>query len=272
MTSSFTTFTNPVTGLEKVIEGFKNPKLTKSFSNVHELGKQDQILWVLWVIDVKFPTVDFVPPEWISEILLALKISSTPNKVKKALATAKGKSHSKKIEGQIFYKIMQKGITHLQDIEGKDQTPIYRIGGSTPRRDKQFLADIIKSSKGVIKIVDPYYGVNSLLMLEKFDFGKSIQLLTGKLGYGEKQTTFSNELRDFKKEHKKIELAVFPHPQEFHDRYILTKHSVIFLGHGIKDIGGKESFILIFEGNAGKSIISDLEKNFDDRWKNSTIL
>jgi len=274
MTTPEKKYTNPLTDIDKVIKGFKNPKIIEKYPNIHNLELlKDQILWVLWVIEEKFSTVGYVPPEWISEILIeGLKISAPPDKVKKALATVKGLAHPRKIQGQLFYKIMQKGITRVEVTSGKDQTPVYRIGGTTPRKDKQYLIDIIKTSKGEIKIVDPFYGINSLTMLESLDFGKPIKLLTAKFGDGKKEVKFSHELKDFKKEHKKIEIRVYQNPSELHDRYIITKKSVIFLGHGIKDIGGKESFILVFEGKSGKTIISDLEKNFDDRWNNSTSI
>lgn len=265
-------FVIPSTGIETVIAGFKNKKLIKSYPNVHEYTKlRDQILWVLWIIEEKFSAVGYVPPEWISEILVeSLRIDSNPNTVKKALATIKKKAHPKKIEEQTFYRIMEKGIQHLKDISDDDKTIVYRIGGSTPRRDKQFLADVMKNTSGEIKIIDPYYGSKSLNNLEKFASNKSIKLLSVDLDRNEKPHVFASDLRDFKKDYKKFELRLFPNnPKELHDRYILTKDSVIFVGHGIKDLGGKESFILVFQGNTGKNILNDLDKKFVERWNNS---
>ncbi|WP_205097854.1 hypothetical protein [Candidatus Nitrosotenuis uzonensis] len=200
-----------------------------------------------------------------------MKIGAQPEKVKKALATISDKAYPKKIEGQTFYKIMEKGIQHLKDISGEGKTLVYRIGGLTPRNDKQFLADVLNSAKGEIKIVDPYYGSKSLANLDKIVNNKSIKLLSVQLDRSENPRTFQTDLSDFKKQHKKFELRVFPNnPKELHDRYILTKDSVIFVGHGVKDLGGKESFILVFQGDTGKGILKDLEKTFEDRWNRST--
>lgn len=90
------------------------------------------------------------------------------------------------------------------------------------------------------------------------------------MGRGEKSSAFSADWRYFKMQFNHIDINLYNTPGDLHDRYIITNNSVIFLGHGIKDFGARESFIIIFEKGAGKNILADLNKQFDDRWRNST--
>lgn len=262
----------PIISIETLIEQIKKTDLT-SLPDVHKLTKPlEKSLWALNLLDEKFPILAYSPADVIAEILTeGVGVKMTALSVTKTLAKAGDKVNSKENGKETVYKIMKTGKDHLNDISGEGKTPIYKIGGQTPYSDKQYLVDVVEKSSGEIKIVDPYYGTNSLKMLGKLDFGRPVKLLTGRLS-GVSQTTFSQELQDFKTEHTSIEIAVYPNTSELHDRYIITNDSVIFLGHGIKDLGGKESFILIFEKQIGQDIILDLSTNFDQKWLNSTIL
>lgn len=249
-----------------------------AYPNIHELKcPLDQVLLALWIIDEKFPSLKYFPADAIPEILAdVFRVSMSVAVVKKALAQSNGKAHPKQSGGETLYRIMEKGIAHLKNISGEGKLQVYRIDGKTPRQDKQFLADVLKSSKSEIKIIDPYFGSRTLDNLEKLDFGKPIKLLTEKIQLERNQSSsaFNTDLSDFKTNHNKFEVRKFPNnPKELHDRYILTKNSLIIVGHGIKDIGGKESFILTFEGkNVDTDILTDLHRKFDERWNNSTPL
>lgn len=277
MTKPSSSIQSQIIRIETLVDTLKKSDLTE-YPNIHDLNNTlDQILLALWVVDEKFPSLKYVPPDAISEILVdVFRVSKNVKSVKNALAQAKGKVHPKESSGEILYRIMEKGINHLKDISGEGKLQVYRIGGNTPRKDKQFLADVIESSKSEIKIIDPYFGSRTLDNLENLDFGKPIKLITTKIQLENNQSmsAFSTDLRDFKINHRKFEGRKFPNnPKELHDRYILTKNSLIIVGHGIKDLGGKESFILTFEGkNIDTDILTDLHKKFDERWLNSTPL
>ena len=71
------------------------------------------------------------------------------------------------------------------------------------------------------------------------------------------------------KEFPDSEFKAYPSPHELHDRYLLFDKEVWFVGHGIKDIGAKESFVVILQDPFGKEIRSTLRDSFDERWSNS---
>src|SRR5205814_8817511 len=97
-----------------------------------------------------------------------------------------------------------------------------------------------------------------------------LQILTGKTN--ENPTAFSRELEDFKKEVPALEIRRFSAHHELHDRYIIADNALVIVGHGIKDIGNKESFLLLLKGDATADLRKTLREKFDDRWKKSIPL
>jgi hypothetical protein len=79
-------------------------------------------------------------------------------------------------------------------------------------------------------------------------------------------------LQDFKKEHPHTEFRVAANPRNLHDRYVVTQGQLLIIGHGLKDIGGKESFMI----RIGEEIASDLIKEtiniFDSHWSFATLI
>ncbi|MDE2217136.1 MAG: hypothetical protein KGJ87_08275, partial [Planctomycetota bacterium] len=59
---------------------------------------------------------------------------------------------------------------------------------------------------------------------------------------------------------------------ELHDRYIIAKNALVVIGHGIKDLASKESFIIFLPEKLVTGFLPKLKKIFDERWKKSTKL
>ena len=57
-----------------------------------------------------------------------------------------------------------------------------------------------------------------------------------------------------------------------HDRYILTSDFLILLGHGLVDIGNKESFVVQFRRDLIESIWESVKQSFDSRWEKAKPL
>jgi hypothetical protein len=65
------------------------------------------------------------------------------------------------------------------------------------------------------------------------------------------------------------DLPAYPFPYELHHRYLLFDKEVSFVGHGIKNIGERESFVAILREPFGKDIRNALVESFDTRWASS---
>jgi hypothetical protein len=76
---------------------------------------------------------------------------------------------------------------------------------------------------------------------------------------------------DFKKEYGTVELRRSS-GKDLHDRYIIARGHFFIIGHGIKDLGNKESLIVAVEDKYGRDIRLTIAKNFNARWKSATPL
>jgi hypothetical protein len=130
---------------------------------------------------------------------------------------------------------------------------------------------IIEILQGDLCIVDPFYGNGTFFVLEKFGKTRKIRFLSSQLGNEEQQnpTKFDINLRRFKKEFKNIELRKFDKPYELHDRYIIAKNALVIIGHGIKDLANKESFVIFLPEKLVKNFLPQLKERFEQKWKKS---
>lgn len=157
----------------------------------------------------------------------------------------------------------------LQDLElecNKDNNVFY-IDGNKPWTDRNSLfPEFIKRLEGEILILDSYYGLGTLHILSQFPKNKKIRFLSGQLGTWEKQSEFSKEFIGFKKEFQNIELKVYTKFYELHDRYLISDNFLVLIGHGLKDVGNKECFLIALPSNEVSEIIKNLRQKFEERW------
>lgn len=81
-----------------------------------------------------------------------------------------------------------------------------------------------------------------------------------------KEKTFiGKSLHDFISEYPHVEVLK-AQGAALHDRFILSKDELILLGHGLKDVGGKDSFIVRLERRLAGDIITNVSQDFDRKW------
>ncbi|MCI0334048.1 MAG: hypothetical protein L0228_12590, partial [Planctomycetes bacterium] len=71
---------------------------------------------------------------------------------------------------------------------------------------------------------------------------RPIRFLTRKPDSAEK-ITIEQKLKEWKQQHGSVEFRKSAH-DELHDRFVLGKNDLIILGHELKDIGQKDSFVM----------------------------
>lgn len=74
-----------------------------------------------------------------------------------------------------------------------------------------------------------------------------------------------DRLREFRTEHSQFAFRKCP-ITSIHDRYVCTDTSLVLLGHGIKDIGSKESFIVNLDRSIAGGVIDSVLSGFAERW------
>ncbi len=213
---------------------------------------------------------EYLTVEAILACLEAIDISIKQLKITRALAGAGNKINRKVFDRDIKYKITIHGRRYIEEISSNNKLSLLYIEANTPRTARKKLDDLLKSFKGVVRVCDPYYGIRTFDTLELFPKSCSVLFLTGITT--DNQSKLNNVIKDYKKERPKTEIRIVANVKDLHDRYILSDDSFMIIGHGIKDIGNKDSFIIKIDKSLTPDLLLQVKNNFDNRWKSGSIL
>lgn len=214
--------------------------------------------------------VERLTSEHIVACLEAAGVAIKKLSVNRALAGATGYISPKKEENETSYKLMTKGKREIEQVLGGEKMAVIRIEQNQPRTARLELGDILKNLSDVVRICDPYYGVRTLDLLDNIPVKTKVQFLTAKTN--EPGHKLKGALKDFKKERPNIEFRLASGNAGLHDRYVITNNFILILGHGLKDIGGKESFIIRLDKDLVPNLIRETTKSFDDKWNVGTTI
>jgi hypothetical protein len=115
-----------------------------------------------------------------------------------------------------------------------------------------------------VHICETYFGKGTMDLLGSIPDACTVRVLVGKT-----TDVSPQEVKAFKKQHPRFEFKQYTQ-QELHDRYLVDDRGLVILGHGLKDIGGKESFVILLEKSLVPDAIRDILNAFEDRWKLAT--
>jgi hypothetical protein len=203
----------------------------------------------------------------VEHIVAALEVAGvavTKTQISKAFSRAGDRVSRSMLSGETSYRIMTKGRRQIEPFIQSGEIHVSYIQGGKPRTARKILSELLNNLSGDIRICDPYYGVRSLDALEMLPDSCNVKFLTAQST--ENAVKLTGAIVDFRREHIKTEIRIFPDPKAIHDRYVLTDNNLLILGHGIKDIGNKESFVISVSNEQAGDLISSLIKVFDERW------
>lgn len=254
--------------IQRLIKKFS--EINKSeFPNVHVFKNPlERGLWVLLVAKNKLG-VKGLSSKNIAEILVNEGISVTPASIAHSFARARaeGKVHTYVKDGVKCFQIMKKGEDSLLPVSEKEGVQVLYLAPRKPFSGKKLLVEeVLKKLKGEIKISDPYCGEKTLDIIKGICDRKVKILTTLKNLRKERREGFLRVFRDFKSEFPNVEIRDYP-GDELHDRYIISNDSLCVIGHSLKDLGGRESFIIVLSREIGKDIRESVLEVFNRRWK-----
>jgi hypothetical protein len=214
--------------------------------------------------------IDRLSSEHIVACLEAAGVAVRRLSIARALAGARGTVSSRRDEDEVFYKIMTKGKREIESILSGGKLSVVRIEKDQPRTARMELKEIFSGMKGEVRICDPYYGVRTLDALDHIPATCTIRFLS--VNATDSARKLGGAIKDFTKERPGSEFRIADKAVGLHDRYVVTQAGLVIFGHGLKDIGGKESFLI----NLDQSLIPDLVeasiRSFDDKWNNATSI
>ncbi len=257
------------------ITTWKKAKLAQKYPRVQDSGFKDleHGLSILKISKEEY-NEPWVSAEEISSLLVEVfDLPATSIGITRAFAKAGGKNKSgkpilsKKENSNVFYKLSYPGENFINSVWNKGTLNVLYLKPNTHSDAHESLKDLIFKLKGKeLNIIDPYYGVNSFKVIEEMlRAKKSVKFLSYQTN--ENSAALKREVAYLKRHYgNNIEFRIYP-KKELHDRYILSANSVIIVGQGIKDLGNKESLIIVVDDKFGKDIRKILEKSFWERWK-----
>jgi hypothetical protein len=248
-----------------LLTGFRNLDDTLK-ERIAEIGSPlKTALVVLWLAYEKFST-EYITADAIVACLEAAGITFKKEALVKSLARAGNKVARKSDQDGIKYKIMIPGRKEIEDLVLETGLCVLFIQANTPRTARKQLQEYFSKFDNIIKVCDPYYGARTLDVLEYIPKNCQVRFLTAKTN--ENPGTISRSIKDFMTEHPQTEFRVYS-GKDLHDRYILKLDSLIIIGHGIKDIGNKDSFVIDLPKSMSPDLWGNVDSSFDTKWNSS---
>jgi hypothetical protein len=192
--------------------------------------------------------------------------------ISKALARAGNKvtSSKDKSSDEVSYKLMIRGRKEIEEIVRTASISVVRIEGGRPHTARQHLGELLAAFTGLVRIADPYFGMRTLETLDHLSTNTQVQFLTSKTN--ESMLKVQGAFRDFARERKNVDFRLLPPPHDMHDRYVIADNALLIVGHGLKDIGGKESFVIRLDRSVASDLLDDLTTSFDGKWSKANPL
>jgi hypothetical protein len=255
---------------KSLLEAFKSLDLTVK-ETLADISSPMILSFVAIDLAYQICNIESLTAEHITACLEAAGVCVKKKSVLRALARAGDRVSPKEtIDGEISYKLMTKGKRELPTLFSGTTLSVVRVEAGKPRTARIKLGSILSKLSGVVKICDPYYGIRSFDSLDEIPKGCTIKFLS--VNAGDNANKLSGVIKDFKKETPRFELRILKFPISIHDRYIITKRELLLLGHGLKDIGNKESFMIRLEADMVKDLIKELGTSFDNLWNKAQVV
>ncbi len=179
-----------------------------------------------------------------------------------------------KKKNQVWFPLWMDKATALSKLN-MGLSPVLFFDGTNSWSDVEIrFKSIVDQLEGEIYILDPYYGRGSFFPLKLFGKTRKIKFLTGYLGKPEQENrpAFDVEFSRFNRDFKNIKFMKLRNPDEVHDRYIVSENALVIVGHGIKDLATKESFVILLPKSVVGGHISNLRKRFEQKWSKAVNL
>ena len=158
----------------------------------------------------------------------------------------------------------------IATLSPNDAPLVMFVEAGKPRTAHLYLEKIFEALSGEIRICDPYYGRKSLYPLDSLMHCKPIKFLTRNPEASESQT-LPTALQTWKQQHGDIEFRRHT-GRDLHDRFVLSDDELILLGHGLKDVGTKDSFIIRVGRDLAGDLIDTVHDSFDAKWQPATLI
>lgn len=213
----------------------------------------------------------------VHELLSLLEVATSKNSVAVSLTRATNRTVVARLgaDGFTRYSIAHAGRELLAASDPRRGIQVWRAAAGDPWRGWQKLEDLARTLKGSLLLVDPYFGDRTLATLEVMAPGRgSVRHLTAHIASrkGRPEGAILAAARAFVKSHPNVEIRRATPPARFHDRFVLSSDSLVLVGHGLENLGDKESFVVSFPVGQVADLASALKVQFEAEWSSASAI
>lgn len=133
----------------------------------------------------------------------------------------------------------------------------------------QELGPVLGALRATVRVCDPYYGTRSLANLSLLTGCQQVLFLT-QIADHKEAAFIDTRVTDFVAGHPHFEFRKYS-GRDLHDRFALTDKELVLFGHGLKDVGGKESFLIRLPQRIAGDVMASVKATFDTRWQQATV-
>ena len=207
----------------------------------------------------------------LAEAMDTIGISLSSEQIRKAFDASRGLVSARRGTGAATYRLMQDGRAALDEVGAG--IAVVRFEGGKPLTARQTLGDLFGGLEGIVRVSDPYYGQKTVGILAEIRKASEVRFLTSKCGGGENEGSVRGLMRDLIKEHPTVSIRFASTVGTVsHDRFALTDQEMVLIGHGLKDLGSRDSFLIRLPLEYVAGIAAETSKEFDRLWSIATAL
>lgn len=214
--------------------------------------------------------MDFLTTQEIADALERAGVAVDPIQVERAFARAGDRIKRKKSNNTPSYKLMIQGRRNVESLLQVGKLQVVFIEGDRPRQGRRKLGEFLGELTGTLRISDPYYGLRTLETLEMIPPETKVLFMTARTN--ENLARLAAPFAEFRRERPHFDLRRYPDAAALHDRYVLAEDQILFVGHGLKDIGNRESFIISISKTLAPDLLGQVREAFDQKWSESSPL
>ncbi len=202
-------------------------------------------------------------------LLEVFDVAITDSQITNALSRSGDKIIRKNRDGVRGYKIAFTGKTALMNTAGGEGIEVIYAEPGNRWKARRQLSELAGSLKGDLLAVDKYYGERTLYTLETLANRKeNVRFITSHTR--ENAQKLSALFGDLMNAKPNLEVRLYSGKHDLHDRYILSDDALVLVGHGLKDLGASESFVVRLDTRVVGELMSLVRCSFEDRWSKST--
>ncbi len=211
--------------------------------------------------------VEYLSVDEIVQALHDAGVAASPVAIQKAFSRGGNRIASRHLDGVAKYKVMVPGIQEVRSLVSEGNIELVHVEAGQPRTSRKKLSEILSGLVGIVRISDPYFGEHTLDALEAVPEGCQTKFMTARI-VGD-QAKLKRLTADLQVERPNLEVRLFPDPRKLHDRYVHSDAKLIIVGHGLKDIGNKESFVISVDETVARELIETIRVGFDSKWEDA---